>query len=608
MCGIVGYVGKQKACPILIEGLKRLEYRGYDSAGIAVLSDGRIDVRKAVGKLKFLEAAVRNDEPKGSVGVGHTRWATHGRPSDENAHPHSDCTGTITVVHNGIIENYLSLKEELQREGHTFTSETDTEVVAHLVEKYYEGDLVAAVRKAVARLDGSFALAIISQKDPSRIVAARRHSPLVVGAGDGENFLASDVPAFLNYTRRVYFMDDDTIAVIDADSVQFSTLDGKPVEKEVYEVTWDAAMAERGGYEHFMLKEIHEQPQALRETMRERLFESGKIELPGANLSDDDIRRFDKIVMVACGTAYHASMVGKYAFEALARVPVDLDVASELRYRDPIVDENTLAIVVSQSGETADTLAAQKDARRRGAKVVAITNAVGSSVERDADGVLRTYAGPEIAVASTKAYTTQIMVLMLLALRFAKVRCMLPDERYAKLTGMLWEIPQQAEVILGDQQVIIECARRYRAQAGFLYIGRGPNLASALEGALKIKEIAYVHAEGYAAGEMKHGPIAMIDPSVATVAMAVPSRTYEKILGNIQEVKARDGDVIAIAGQRDTEIAKYADRIIHIPETDELLSPILVAIPLQLLAYHVARFKNQEIDQPRNLAKSVTVE
>jgi len=608
MCGIVGYVGSKNACPILIDGLKRLEYRGYDSAGVAVLSDGRIEIRKAVGKLKVLEAAVQRDEPRGGTGVGHTRWATHGRPSDENAHPHPDCSGTITVVHNGIIENYLPLKEELIAEGHRFSSETDTEVVAHMVEKYYEGDLEAAVRKAVARLEGSFALAIISQKDSDRIVAARRHSPLVVGVGDGESFLGSDVPAFLAYTRRVYFMDDDTIAVIAADSVRFTTLEGERVEKEIYEVTWDAGMAERGGYEHFMLKEIHEQPQALRETMRQRLAESGQIELPGANLSDDDIRRFDKIVMVACGTAYHASMVGKYAFESLARMQVELDVASELRYRDPVIDEKTLAIVVSQSGETADTLAAQREARRRGARVVAITNVVGSSVQREADGVLYTYAGPEIAVASTKAYTTQLMVLLLTALRFADVRKTISKERLGELARALWEIPQQAEVILGDQAVIIECARRYRAQAGFLYMGRGPNLASALEGALKIKEIAYIHAEGYAAGEMKHGPIAMIDPSVTTVAVTVPSKTYEKVLSNILEVKARDGDVIAIAGQRDAEIEKYADRVVRVPETEELLSPMLVAIPLQLLAYHVARFRNAEIDQPRNLAKSVTVE
>ncbi len=608
MCGIVGYVGPQQACSILLEGLKRLEYRGYDSSGIAVLSNGNIDIRKAVGKLKVLEAAIKNDEPAGTIGVGHTRWATHGRPSDENAHPHSDCTGTITVVHNGIIENYLPLKEELTSEGHVFSSETDTEVIAHLIEKYLEGDLQSAVRKAVARLEGSFALVILSKNDKSHIIAARRHSPLVIGVGDGEAFLASDIPAFLSYTRKVYFMDDDTLAVVGADKIEFSTLEGEPVEKQLFEVTWDAAMAERGGYEHFMLKEIHEQPQALRETMRQRLSETGEIQLPGANLSEDEIRRFNKIIMVACGTAYHASMVGKYAFESLARIQVELDVASELRYRDPVIDENTLAIVISQSGETADTLAAQRECRRRGAKIVAITNVVGSSVERESDGVLHTFAGPEIAVASTKAYTTQIMVLLLMALHFGKIRGKLAPERLQELTRMLWDIPQQVEVILGDQSKIIECARRYRAQAGFLYMGRGPNLASALEGALKIKEIAYIHAEGYAAGEMKHGPIAMIDPSVATVAMAVPSKTYEKILGNIQEVKARDGDVIAIAGHRDTEIEKYAHHIVRVPETDELLSPVLVAIPLQLLAYHTARFRNLEIDQPRNLAKSVTVE
>jgi len=609
MCGIVGYIGGRNAGPVLIEGLKRLEYRGYDSAGIAVLNGGRIDIHKAVGKLKALEGVLESCMPCGVVGVGHTRWATHGRPSDENAHPHSDCTGRVIVVHNGIIENYLLLKEQLVAEGHTFTSETDTEVVAHLIERSYDGDLVRAVREAVKQLDGSFALAVMAQDEPDRIVAARRHSPLVVGLGEDENFLASDVPAFLPFTRRVHFVDDDTVAVVQRGCVSFTDLDGGAIEREVYEVTWDAGMAERGGYEHFMLKEINEQPQALRETMRERLSSRGaEVRLPGLSLTDDDLRGIENVTMIACGTAYHAAMVGKYAIESLVRIPVELDVASELRYRDPIIDEKTLAIVISQSGETADTLAGLREAKRKGAKLLAVTNVVGSSVAREAENVLYTFAGPEIAVASTKAYTTQLMVMDLVALFLAHTKGALSEEQARELRKLLWAVPQQAEAILDEHREVIACAAKYCRHNGFLYMGRGPNLASALEGALKIKEIAYIHAEGYAAGEMKHGPIAMIDPGVATVAVAMQGKTYDKVLSNILEVKARQGDVIAIACEHDDQIHKYADHVIRVPATHELLSPILVAIPLQLLAYHVAKNRGHEIDQPRNLAKSVTVE
>ncbi len=609
MCGIVGYIGRQQACPILIDGLKRLEYRGYDSAGIAVLDGDGIDVRRSVGKLASLERMLENCPPTGCVGVGHTRWATHGRPSDENAHPHSDCNGGITVVHNGIIENYMELKNRLAAGGHVFTSETDTEVAAHLIESHYSGDLTEAVRLACRELDGSFALVVVARDEPDRIVAARRHSPLVIGLGDGEQFLGSDVAAFLKYTRRAIYTDDDSITVVTREGISMMDLDGNAVEKDVSNIDWDAGMAERGGYEHFMLKEIHEQPRALRETMRGRLsLENDRVELPGLNVTDDEIRNIDRIVMIACGTAYHASMAGKYAIEALCRIPVEIDFASELRYRNPIVDEHTLGIVISQSGETLDTVVGLREAKQKGAKIVAVTNVVGSMAARESDGVLYTYAGPEIAVASTKAYTTQLMALYLIALYFAQVRGTLDENCARRLRDALWELPGQAELILNDYSDLIDVAQHYYCYNGFLYMARGINLASALEGALKIKEISYMHAEGYAAGEMKHGPIAMIDPTFATVAVAVQSKTYDKMLGNIREVKARSGDVIAIANTHDQVINDYADRVLRVPETEELFSPVLVAVPLQLMAYFVAKGRGPAIDQPRNLAKTVTVE
>ncbi|MGQ9454587.1 MAG: glutamine--fructose-6-phosphate transaminase (isomerizing) [Armatimonadota bacterium] len=609
MCGIVGYIGRNEAWSILIEGLKRLEYRGYDSAGLAVLRDGIIDVRKSVGKLKVLESLVREEPPAGCVGIGHTRWATHGRPSDENAHPHTDCSGRITVVHNGIIENYAELKLRLEAAGHKFRSETDTEVAAHLIEEYYTDDLASAVRRAAAELRGSFALVVMAQEEPDRLVGARRHSPLVVGLGEGESFLASDVAAFLKHTRRVIYVDDDNIAVVKREGVRLFDLSGNVVEKSPTVVDWDAAMAERGGYEHFMLKEIHEQPRALRETMRERLSsEVDRVDLPGINLTEEEIRSINRVVMIACGTAYHASIVGKYAIEQLCRLPVEVDVASELRYRDPIIDERTLAIVISQSGETIDTIVGLREAKSKGAKVIAITNVVGSLAARESDGVLYTYAGPEIAVASTKAYTTQLMVLYLIALYLSQVRRSIDESCASQLRNALWELPGQAEVVLNDYAEVIRVAERYYCFNGFLYMARGVNIASALEGALKMKEIAYLHAEGYPAGEMKHGPIAMIDPTFVTVAIAVKSKTYDKMLNNIKEVKARSGEVVAIANTQDRTIESYADRIIRVPETDELLSPVLVAIPLQLLAYYVAYNRGPNIDQPRNLAKTVTVE
>lgn len=609
MCGIVGYIGKQDACPILVDGLKRLEYRGYDSAGIAVLANGKIEVRKSVGKLKALESSLESGAPRGTLGIGHTRWATHGRPSDENAHPHSDCTGDIIVVHNGIIENYMELKSRLAALGHKFISETDTEVAAHLIESHYKCDLAEAVRLAARELEGSFALVVIARNEPDKIVAARRHSPLVVGLGDGENFLGSDVGAFLKHTKSVVYVDDDNVVVLTRDGAAVTDMDGNPVDKPPDQVEWDADMAERGGYEHFMLKEIHEQPCVLRETMRSRLSpEKDRVELPGLNLTDDEIRGIDRIVMIACGTAYHASMAGKYAIETLCRIPVEIDVASELRYRDPIITDRTLGIVISQSGETLDTIVGLREAKGKGAKTLAITNVVGSMVARESDGVLYTYAGPEIAVASTKAYTTQLMVLYLIALYFAQVKGTLSKDRMAEMRDELWELPKKAELILNDYSELIRATERYYCFNGFLYMARGINLASALEGALKIKEISYMHAEGYAAGEMKHGPIAMIDPTFATIAVAVQSKTYDKILSNIREVKARSGEVIAIANTHDVTIDDYADCVIHIPDTEELFSPVLVAIPLQLMAYFVAKNRCPAIDQPRNLAKTVTVE
>ena len=609
MCGIVGYLGGRKAVGVLLDGLRRLEYRGYDSAGIAVFSGGRLRTTTAVGKLAHLEAVLRRQANGGTVGIGHTRWATHGRPSETNAHPHLDCSRRIAVVHNGIIENYQALKDELEGAGHRFTSETDTEVIAHLIESEYQGDLLEATRKALARVEGSFALAVLCGDEPRRLVAARRHSPLVIGLGEGESFIASDIPAVLPHTRRVLLLEDGEVASITDTEAEIRTLAGRRVTRPVFEVDWDAEMAEKGGYEHFMLKEIHEQPVALRETLRGRLPRNGgEVEFPGLALSDARLRRVTRCVVVACGTAYHAGLVAKCAIESLAGIPVEAEVASELRYREPLVDKRTLGIVISQSGETADTLAALRELRSRGAAALAVTNVVGSTVAREADAVFYTQAGPEIAVASTKAYTTQLMVAYLLAIRLGRLRGVLSKRRANQIVRDLRRVPEQVETLLEDAAGIRACARRYHACASFLYLGRGVNMASALEGALKLKEISYIHAEGYPAGEMKHGPIALIQPEVPTVAVALPGAVYEKMLGNIQEVKARQGPVVAVAQEGDEGIAALADHVIRIPATSELLSPVPVAAALQLLAYYCALESGRDIDQPRNLAKSVTVE
>ncbi len=609
MCGIVGYIGTASAAQILIEGLRKLEYRGYDSAGVAILSNGRTRIARRQGKLARLAQELTERPLPGSVGIGHTRWATHGAPSDENAHPHTDCGGQLAVVHNGIIENYLALRERLEREGHVFTSETDTEVLAHLIEAHFTGNLYEAVRATLGEIAGSYALVVVSRHAPDTLIAARLHSPLIIGHGNGEQFIASDVPAILAHTREVTYLQNGEIAEVTSDSVRITRLDGGEVKRPTLIISWDAAAAEKGGYTHFMLKEINEQPTALTETLRGRLSEDrAAAVLPGLHLDAAALQRVEKMLVVACGTAYHAGLVGKYAIERLARIPVEINVASELRYRDPIIDERTLAVIISQSGETADTLAGLREAKDKGAHVLAITNVVGSSVDREADSVLYTYAGPEIAVASTKAYTTQMMVMYLLALQLAEKRGTLPATERLRLIDALQRLPEQMSELLEQQERVREFSRRFHGVHSMLYLGRGINFPTALEGALKLKEISYIHAEGYAAGEMKHGPIALITPECPTVAIAVPGGVYEKMLSNIKEVKARQGHVIAVGAAGDAEIGKYADDVIAIPPTDELFSPILAIVPLQLLSYFCADYLKLDIDQPRNLAKSVTVE
>ncbi len=617
MCGIVGYIGPRKAVPIILDGLKRLEYRGYDSAGLAVLEDdGCLAVRRASGKLRNLEDVLKLSPVEGSYGIGHTRWATHGRPTEENAHPHRDCHGDIVVVHNGIVENYLALKHQLMEEGHRFCTETDTEIIAHLVEKYFDGNLENAVRDAVRQLTGVFALSVISRKDPGKIVAARLGPPVVVGLGDGEYFVASDVPAILGYTRDMFFLADGDMAVLTRDGVHLTDFNGRPVKRQVSHILWDPIMAEKGGYKHFMLKEIFEQPRAVRDTTLGRVGqESGRIFLDEMDISLKDFREFQKVRIVACGTSWHAALAGKFMIERLARVPVEVDYGSEFRYRDPIVGRDTLTVVISQSGETADTLAAQREAKQKGSKTLAICNVVGSMITREAAGTLITHAGPEIGVASTKAFTGQLTALFLLALYLGQVRDMVDAETSRRLVDQLLRLPAQLEDILRRDSIYEELTKVLFRSSDFLYLGRGIHFPIALEGALKLKEISYIHAEGYPAGEMKHGPNALIDENLPTVVLATrdphddASRVlYEKTLSNIQEVKAREGLVIAVACEGDEEVAKSAQHVIWIGATSELLLPILEVVPLQLLAYHIAVRRGCDVDQPRNLAKSVTVE
>lgn len=609
MCGIVGYVGDKQAANFLLEGLAKLEYRGYDSAGIAVFNGESIRVEKSVGRLASLKDKIKDDMPQGTMGIGHTRWATHGRPSDRNSHPHTDCSGDFVVVHNGIIENYLTLKEDLIEKGHVFKSETDTEVVAHLIEEVYNGDFVSSVREVLRRVEGSYSLVFMSSKHPGMLICAKQDNPLVIGLGEGENFIASDIPAIIQYTRRTYILNDGEMAVLTKDSIKISNRQGEPVTKKVFEVNWNAEAAEKGGYEHFMLKEIHEQPKAVRDTMSQRIAKDGKsIIMDELKWDADYLNSFNKIYIVACGTAYHAGLVGKYYIEKLARTVVEVDVASEFRYREPIVDENTLFIAVSQSGETSDTLAAMKESKRLGAKTLALTNVVGSSIAREADQVLYTWAGPEIAVASTKAYTTQIVLFFMLALYMAQIKQTLKPERIAELIGMLHEIPAQVSRTLEDVEPIKTFAKQYGFNEDVFYIGRSLDYDVALEGSLKLKEISYIHAEAYAAGELKHGTLALIVEGVPVIALATQKSVYEKTLSNIKEVKARDAVVIGIAAEGDEELEKYVDHVMKVPETDELLIPILTVVPLQLLAYYAAITRGCDVDKPRNLAKSVTVE
>jgi glucosamine--fructose-6-phosphate aminotransferase (isomerizing) len=617
MCGIVGYIGGQKAVPIILDGLKRLEYRGYDSAGIAVLENGNcLGVRRAQGKLRNLEEALRLNPVEGLYGIGHTRWATHGRPTEENAHPHRDCHGDIVVVHNGIVENYLALKQQLVEEGHRFVTETDTEVIAHLIEKHFDGNLENAVRDAVRQLTGVFALSVISRKDPNKIVAARSGPPVVVGLGDHEYFVASDVPAILGYTRDMFFLADGDMAILTRDGVHLTDFSGRPVKRQVSHILWDPIMAEKGGYKHFMLKEIYEQPRAVRDTTLGRVGqESGRIFLDEMDISAKEFKDFRQVRIVACGPSWHAALAGKFMMERLARVPVEVDYGSEFRYRDPLVGRDTLTVVISQSGETADTLAAQREAKSKGSKTLAICNVVGSMITREAAGTLITHAGPEIGVASTKAFTCQLTALFLLAMYLGQQREVLDEEKSRHLVERLVHLPSQMEEILRRDHIYDDLAKELSKSTDFLYLGRGIHFPIALEGALKLKEISYIHAEGYPAGEMKHGPNALIDENLPTVVLATrdfsseSSRLlYEKTLSNIQEVKAREGKVIAVACEGDEEVNKTADHVIPIGTTHELLLPILEVVPLQLLAYHIAVRRGCDVDQPRNLAKSVTVE
>ncbi len=608
MCGIVGYIGSRIAKPILIDGIKRLEYRGYDSAGIALIENTHLEAEVSVGRITALEKKIHGRFSKGTYGIVHTRWATHGAPTLENAHPHVDCSNSIAVVHNGIIENHDFLKAQLEKEGHVFRSETDTEVLSHLIEKYSKGTLECAVGEALKNARGTYGIAVISSRDPNKIVAARKGSPLAIGIGQGEYFITSDVTAILHHTKKVIYLDDNEMAVLTRDNLAIMTFDGIPVHKKIEEILWDAEMIEKGGYNHFMLKEIHEQPESLRNALMGRLDDiSGCVRLKELMGKYEVLRNTKRIVIVGCGTSWHSALIGEYLLEDLSRISTEVEYASEFRYRNPVIEDGTVVIAISQSGETADTLAALREAKRRGAMTIAICNVVGSTLARESDAAVYLHAGPEIGVASTKAFTSQIAVLFLLTLFFGSLKN-IPMAKNVEMISEIKKLPDLVQKILGKEAEICELAKLYKNSSNFLYLGRGYNFPIALEGALKLKEISYIHAEGYPAAEMKHGPIALIDKNMPVVFIATRDSTYEKILSNIQEVRARGGKVIAIASEGDNAIGKKVDHVFYIPNTLEMLTPILSVIPLQLLAYHMAVMRGCDVDKPRNLAKSVTVE
>jgi glucosamine--fructose-6-phosphate aminotransferase (isomerizing) len=608
MCGIVGYVGFRQAMPILIEGLKRMEYRGYDSAGVVLYQDGKLIAEKSAGKINRLEELIKGKNFDSTQGIAHTRWATHGEPTDLNAHPHLDCHGEIALVHNGIIENYRALKALLERKGHKITTDTDTEILVHLIEEHYEGNLTEAVLGALTQVEGTYGIAVTTSREPGKIVAARQGSPLVIGDGDGENFIASDVSAILAYTKRAVYLNEGEIVTVTADRYDITTIDRLNRTAKIEEIHWSLDMIEKGGYDHFMLKEIHEQPTTLRNAIRGRVnYEEGISRLNGLNLQYDELRRIDRVIITACGTSWHSALIGEYMIEEIARIPVEVEYASEFRYRSPIIKDGTLLFVISQSGETADTLAALREAKKKGATVLGICNVVGSTIARETDGGVYIHAGPEIGVASTKAFTSQIMVLALITLLLARMRN-LSAQQGIGLADAIQKIPDQVQQILDREEEIKKIAEQFHETNNFLYLGRGINFPVALEGALKLKEISYIHAEGYPAAEMKHGPIALIDQRMPVVVIALRDSVYDKVLSNIAEVKARNGNVIAVASEGDDEIVDKVNHVIYIPKTVDILTPLLSIIPLQIMAYHMAVMRGCHVDQPRNLAKSVTVE
>lgn len=608
MCGIVGYLGTKNASEVIVDGLSKLEYRGYDSAGVAVCNDGELEIRKFKGRLAVLAEDIEKNEMKGHLGIGHTRWATHGEPSDVNSHPHFNMDKTIAVVHNGIIENYMELKEELKEDGVEFRSETDTEVIAHLVDKYYEGNLLDAVYKTVARLRGAYALGVICKDNEDELVAVRKDSPLIAGVGEGENFIASDIPALLKYTRKVYFLENGEVVHIKGEELKIYDAERNPVEKEIYDVKWDIEAASKGGYDCFMLKEINEQPEGVKNTLERRIDENGNIVLDGIHLTKEDLDNINRIYIVACGTAYHAGLLGKNALEKYLKVPVITDIASEFRYSYNFVDEHSLVILVSQSGETADTLAVLRDSKAKGAKILAITNVVGSSISREADEVFYTWAGPEIAVASTKAYTTQITSLYMIALNFALEKGTITREEYLETIEKMKELPEKIQNVLDNQDKIKETAERIVSKEHVFFLGRGVDYSLAMEGSLKLKEVSYIHSEAFAAGELKHGTIALIEEGTPVISIATQENLFEKMVSNMQEVKARGAFVASIAQEHNTSVEKVSDEVIYIPNCDDMLVPIVAVVPMQLLAYYVSTMKGLDVDKPRNLAKSVTVE